>query len=180
LKAEKKIRQLPPFPETEFRRIAEAKNFRLSFTNRPLEVAPGIQTSGEIALDDPSEVTQGMLIKKEDQFLYDTFRDELSLYLHVKGKGLVVLTGCGHCGLINTVKHGQQLSSVKKLYAVIGGLHQNWAPPARIQQTLSILESMNPEIISGMHCTGFRFVSESMRRLPSRTTLAVVGTTFVL
>jgi 7,8-dihydropterin-6-yl-methyl-4-(beta-D-ribofuranosyl)aminobenzene 5'-phosphate synthase len=178
LKKEQKIRQLPDFPEEAFQKIAITKNFKLNYTNRPVNVIPGVITSGEITIYDEDELTKGMLTKKDGKIFHDTFRDELALYINIKEKGLVVLTGCGHTGIINTIKHGQKISGVDKIYAVIGGLHQNWASPQRISETLKILKTFNPKIICGMHCTGFKFISECMRNMPLQTVLAVVGTTF--
>ncbi len=180
LKRESKIRQHRDFPETEFHAIAEKKNFKLTFTDDPVAVAPGVTTSGEITIFDDSEVTKGMLYKKDNKFFHDTFRDEISLYVNVKEKGLIIITGCGHCGLTNTIKHAQALTGINKIYAVIGELHQNWASAQRIQKTVSWLKQLNPKLVSGMHCTGFKFIAESMRQLPTQTALAVVGTTFAL
>ncbi|MHA1130190.1 MAG: MBL fold metallo-hydrolase [Candidatus Helarchaeota archaeon] len=180
LKRESKIRQLPDFPEKEFLAIANKKNFELTFTNKPITITPGVTTSGEIPITDETEVTKGMLFRKDGQFFHDTFRDEIALYINVKGKGLLVLTGCGHCGLINTIKHGLALTGVNELYGIIGGLHQNWASPQRIHRTVSWLKELRPTLVAGMHCTGFNFIAESIRQMPMQTPLVVVGTTFAL
>ncbi len=180
LKQEKKIRQLPDFPEKKFRELAKEKNFKLNFTNQPITIEPGVTTSGEISVSDSEEVTKGMLIRKNDTFLYDEFNDELSLYINIQDKGLIVITGCGHRGILNTIKHGQTLTGLQEIYAVIGGFHQNWASPERIRKTIEQFKALKPKIICGFHCTGFKFNAECMRQLPNQTTLAVVGTTFIL
>lgn len=180
LKRANKIRQLPEFPMPEFQRISSDRSFSLNTTNQPVELQPGVLTSGEIPLDDPDEVTKGMLIRKDGRFYHDTFRDELSLYIHVQDKGLVIITGCGHCGILNTIRHAQNLTGIDQVYAVIGGFHQNWAPLERIHKTIQTLQALHPTVISGMHCTGFRFTSECMHQMPFQTSLAVVGTTFIL
>ncbi|MFX1298944.1 MAG: MBL fold metallo-hydrolase [Promethearchaeota archaeon] len=181
LKSEKKIRQLPEFPEKIFKELAKEKKFKLNFTDQPVEVESGVLTSGEITIFDFDEVTKGMLVQKGGRYIKDTFRDELSLYVGIKNKGLVVLTGCGHNGLINTIKHGIKLTGISKIYAIIGGLHQNWASIERIRKTVRFIkEKFNPELICGLHCTGFKFIAECMHQMPNQTVLGVVGTTFFL
>lgn len=91
---------------------------------------------------------------------------------------MVALTGCGHCGIINTIKHGQKLTGVDKIYAVIGGFHEEWNPIEKIEQKIKYFEDINPEIICGMHCTGFNF-NNLMSKHPAHT-LGMVGTEFHL
>ena len=118
------------------------------------------------------------LPKGRKELVKHTFRDETSLYLNVKGKGLVVLTGCGHTGLMNTIKHGQKLTGIEKIHAIIGGLHKEYETDENIEKTVEFIEDLNPEVTCGMHCTGFRF-NVVMMRHPSHT-LGIVGTEFHL
>ena len=104
--------------------------------------------------------------------------DDRAVVFNVKGKGLVVITGCGHCGVVNTIKHAQKLTGIDKIYAVIGGFHEEWNPIDVIETKVKFLEGINPEIICGMHCTGFNF-NKIMERHPSHT-LGIVGTEFHL
>ena len=55
------------------------------------------------------------------------------------------------------IKHGQKLTGVDKIYAVIGGFHEEWNPIEKIEEKVKYLEALNPEITCGMHCTGFKF-----------------------
>ncbi|MCK4239105.1 MAG: MBL fold metallo-hydrolase, partial [Candidatus Lokiarchaeota archaeon] len=99
-------------------------------------------------------------------------------YINVKNKGLVILTGCGHCGIMNTIKHGQKLTGIDKIYAVIGGFHEEWNSDEIIDKKVKYFEEINPEIICGMHCTGFKF-NVKMSNHPAHT-LGIVGTEFHL
>jgi len=180
LKKEQKIRELPRFPEKKFRVLAMQNTFDLKFITEAVMIAPGIFLSGPIKLYNTDEVTKGMLILKDGKMVRDTFRDELALYINVRNKGLIVLTGCGHTGVLNTIQHGQEITGVQKIYAIIGGLHQNWTTQDQMRITLENLKELNPEIICGIHCTGFKFMAESMQQMPLKTALAVVGTTFNL
>jgi len=118
------------------------------------------------------------IMKNRKEFENHNFRDETSIYFNIKDKGLVVLTGCGHCGIVNTIKHGQNLTGIDKIYAVIGGFHEEWNPIEKIQEKVKYFEDINPEIICGMHCTGFNF-NRLMSNHPSHT-LGMVGTEFHL
>jgi 7,8-dihydropterin-6-yl-methyl-4-(beta-D-ribofuranosyl)aminobenzene 5'-phosphate synthase len=144
-------------------------------------LASGIWTSGEIELFDPSEVTSNLFLKiDKSTFETETFRDEIAIYIKVKGKGLVVLTGCGHTGIINTIKYGQKISGVDKIYAVIGGFHLNWSTEEQLNKVVDFFVELKPEIICGMHCTGFKFNAKLYAKMPENMTLGVVGTTFNL
>ena len=83
--------------------------------------------------------------------------DDQALVANVAGKGLVVVTGCGHAGVINIVRHAQRLTGVRKVYAVLGGFHLSgriFEP--LIPRVCDDLAALAPEIIVPAHCTGFR------------------------
>lgn len=83
--------------------------------------------------------------------------DERAIVIKVKHKGLVVISGCAHAGIVNTVLHAQQITEVDKVYAIIGGFHlagKDFEP--RISQTVKMLQKFSPNIVVPMHCTGWR------------------------
>ena len=107
--------------------------------------------------------------------------DDQALIAHVAGRGLVVLTGCGHAGVINICRYAQRLTGVEKLHAVIGGFHL--AGPLFepvITDTVSALEQLAPEVIVPAHCTGWKATHAIARRLPGAFIQNSVGTTFHL
>ena len=118
-----------------------------------------------------------MTTGKKD-FEKHTFRDETSIYIKIKDKGLVILTGCGHSGIINTIRHAQKITGVNKIYAAIGGFHQERKPIEEINKTVNFIIGLDPKIICGMHCTGLKF-NKLMARHSSHT-LGIVGTEFHL
>ncbi|MFX1586680.1 MAG: MBL fold metallo-hydrolase [Promethearchaeota archaeon] len=171
--------KLPLFSKNVVQNLADQHKIEIIETKEPVELYKGIMTSGEIELFDENELTKGIYImKSRKEFEKHYFRDETSIYFNIKDKGLVVLTGCGHCGIINTIKHGQKLTGVDKVYAVIGGFHEEWNPIEKIEQKIKYFEDINPEIICGMHCTGFNF-NNLMSKHPAHT-LGMVGTVFHL
>ena len=107
--------------------------------------------------------------------------DDQALIAHVAGRGLVVLTGCGHAGVINICRYAQRLTGVEKLHAVIGGFHL--AGPLFepvIGNTVSALALLAPEVIVPAHCTGWKATHAIARRLPGAFIQNSVGTTFHL
>ena len=171
--------KLPLFSKSLMENLANEHKMNIIETKNPVQIYKGITTSGEIELFDENELTKGIYImKSRKKFEKHYFRDETSLYINIKDKGLVVITGCGHNGIVNTIKHGQKLTGVEKIYAVIGGFHEEWNPTYVIEEKVKYFEEINPEIICGMHCTGFEF-NNLMSRHPSHT-LGMVGTEFHL
>ncbi len=171
--------KLPTMNKNEIVELANQNNVKLIETNKPEILYKGIATSGEIELFDEAELSRGMyIIKGKKELEKHTFRDEISIYINVKDKGLVVLTGCAHTGLLNTIKHGQKLTGIDKIYAIIGGFHKEYETPENIESTVKYIEQLNPDVTCGMHCTGFNF-NRIMVRHPSHT-LATVGTEFIL
>jgi len=107
--------------------------------------------------------------------------DDQAVVVHVKDKGLVVLTGCGHAGAINTIRQAQDLTGVQKVHAVIGGFHLSGLlfEPI-IAPTVAALKELNPEMIVPAHCTGWKAVHAIARELPQAFVQNSVGTRFVL
>ena len=159
--------------------LANKNDIEIIETSEPIKLHEGIITSGEIELFDKSEVSQGFYSEKSPQVLEEhTFRDEVSLYINIKEKGLVILTGCGHVGIINTIKHAQKITGIDKVYAIIGGFHKENLSLDEINSAVGFIERLDPKITCGVHCTGFEF-NRFMRKHPSHT-LGVVGTEFRL
>jgi len=114
---------------------------------------------------------QGALVKDEHP-------DEHGACYVIRGKGLVVITSCGHVGLINTVKTAMHVSGVTKLHAVVGGFHLGTATPDYIRHTVDELEMLDPDVILPMHCSGAGFIDAVRQRLPEKLVTSNVGSRF--
>ena len=111
--------------------------------------------SGEIPRRTPYEVSSpAMRVEQGGDDQQDDLPGEQALVYQLRGKGLVVLTACGHAGVVNTVLHAQEVTGVSEVYAVIGGFHLSGASNERIGQTVEGLAALDPEVIVPMHCTG--------------------------
>ena len=107
--------------------------------------------------------------------------DDQALVVHVRDRGLVVLTGCGHAGAVNIVRHAQRLTGVDRLHALIGGLHLSGpAFEPVIPPTVAALTELAPDLLVPGHCTGWRAQHTSPPPCPTAFVPNAVGTSFTL
>jgi 7,8-dihydropterin-6-yl-methyl-4-(beta-D-ribofuranosyl)aminobenzene 5'-phosphate synthase len=107
--------------------------------------------------------------------------DDQAVVLNVRGKGLVVMTGCGHAGIVNITRYARVLTGVQELHAVIGGFHLNgplYEP--LIDRVCADLSAMNPHVVVPAHCTGWRAQHAMGRIFGDRFIPNAVGTRFEL
>ena len=147
----------------------------------------GAFTSGYISRESFEEVTGGTLVEDDDHYSEAERRGELVRDLHpdehatcyiVKGRGLVVISSCGHAGIINTVRSAMAAANVDRVHAVLGGFHLGLAKPDYLQHSLRELEAINPDIIIPMHCTGAPFIGMMRERMPDKLVYSNVGSRF--
>jgi 7,8-dihydropterin-6-yl-methyl-4-(beta-D-ribofuranosyl)aminobenzene 5'-phosphate synthase len=107
--------------------------------------------------------------------------DDQCAIINVRDKGLVIITGCGHSGIINTIRNAQTLTGVQQIYAVIGGFHLTGAlfEPI-IPATIAALKEMKPRYVMPGHCTGWAATHQIARAMPEGFIANSVGTTLVL
>ncbi|HEX3955166.1 MAG TPA: MBL fold metallo-hydrolase [Trebonia sp.] len=105
--------------------------------------------------------------------------DDQALVVNVRGQGLVVLTGCGHAGVVNIVRHAMRLTGVTRLHAIVGGFHLNGpAFEPIIGPTVTALAELAPSLIVPGHCTGWRAQHALARALPDAWVQSSVGTSY--
>ncbi len=103
--------------------------------------------------------------------------DDQAVVMHLRGKGLVILTGCGHAGVINTIRHARRLTGVEPVYAVIGGFHLTGAIfEPLIGPTVAALTEIAPAVLVPQHCTGWKAHVALAQALPQAYTPNSVGT----
>jgi 7,8-dihydropterin-6-yl-methyl-4-(beta-D-ribofuranosyl)aminobenzene 5'-phosphate synthase len=107
--------------------------------------------------------------------------DDQALVVHLRGRGLVVLTGCGHAGVINIVRHAQRLTAVPALHALVGGLHlSGTAFEPIVDRTVGALTEMAPDLVVSGHCTGWRAQHALAAALPNAWVAGSSGSSFRL
>jgi 7,8-dihydropterin-6-yl-methyl-4-(beta-D-ribofuranosyl)aminobenzene 5'-phosphate synthase len=93
-------------------------------------------------------------------------------------RGLVVISSCGHAGIINTLKRAQQVSGVEKIYALVGGFHLAPAPDDYLRQVMAELKEFDLEHVMPMHCSGQNFVDLAATEMPEKLVLCGTGSSF--
>ena len=94
--------------------------------------------------------------------------DDRSIVMHVRGKGLVIVAGCAHSGIVNTVRYAQKLTGVERVAAIIGGFHLiGEQSERRIAETVAALKPLNPELLVPSHCTGWSGRAALAQAFPS-------------
>lgn len=157
----------------------EALGLKVVEVSRPTQIIPGAYLTGNIDRVTPYEkVPSTMLVKREGELEQDDFRGEQALFFKVKGRGLVILSGCAHAGIVNTVKQARKLTGMDKVHAVMGGFHLINTKPEVIDSTVGEIKKMSPDHVIPTHCTGFEATVAFSRAFPDAFTLNTVGTRY--
>jgi 7,8-dihydropterin-6-yl-methyl-4-(beta-D-ribofuranosyl)aminobenzene 5'-phosphate synthase len=106
--------------------------------------------------------------------------DDQALVANIKHKGLVIITGCGHAGIINTINYAKKLSGINKIYAVLGGFHLTGGDvfEEAIDPTVNELQKADLEYVIPCHCTGWKGINRIIDTMPEKFIQSSVGTTF--
>ena len=123
----------------------------------PRYLRPGIGITGPVPRNSTFEDTGGPFYLDPDKAQADPITDDLSLWFETSD-GLVILTGCCHSGLVNTVRQAQRISGVTRIRGIIGGLHLLNAGPERLDATIAFLHECAPDFLLPCHCTGTQVI----------------------
>ena len=117
--------------------------------------------------------------KIDGNWVVDPFHDDQGVIVNVKNKGLVVLGGCSHAGIINTVECAKKITGIEKIHAVLGGFHLTGPlfDPI-IPPTIDEMKRISPDYIIPMHCTGWKAINQFAKEMPASFILNTVGTTY--
>jgi 7,8-dihydropterin-6-yl-methyl-4-(beta-D-ribofuranosyl)aminobenzene 5'-phosphate synthase len=107
-------------------------------------------------------------------------KDDQAIIMKVKDKGLVIITGCGHAGIINTLNYAKELTGEDRIYSVLGGMHLSGGlfEPI-IPTTVEELEKVKPKFVVPCHCSGLKAITEIARKMPSAFIQNSVGTNYI-
>jgi 7,8-dihydropterin-6-yl-methyl-4-(beta-D-ribofuranosyl)aminobenzene 5'-phosphate synthase len=161
---------------------------RVMATREPLELGWGVRTTGEIPRKNDFEGTPrpaedrgaGLYqLRADGTVVIDDVMDEQALIIDVKDRGLVVLTGCSHAGVVNTLHRAVQICGEKPIAAVMGGFHLGFptTPTENIGRTIDAFSELDVQGIIPMHCTGLTASAAIKDSLSARFVQPAVGTT---
>jgi len=147
----------------------------------PSPIVQGAYLTGRVEqVTDYERIPPIFVSKKGDQFVQEDFIGEQAIVFNAKGKGLVVLSGCAHRGIVNTVRHAQKMTGIEKVHAVIGGFHLTGAKPELIQRTVADIKAIRPDYIVPTHCTGYEAIAAFAREMPDQFILNTAGTKYII
>jgi 7,8-dihydropterin-6-yl-methyl-4-(beta-D-ribofuranosyl)aminobenzene 5'-phosphate synthase len=116
---------------------------------------------------------------KPGELVKDIFWGEHATAYNVKDRGLVVISSCGHAGIINSVRQIQKSTGIEKVHAVVGGWHLAPYPDELIAKTVEAMKEINPDYLIPMHCTGLRTIMAIQREMPEKLIMPSTGTRVV-
>lgn len=150
---------------------------KLVWTKAAAEVAPGVWCTGEIPRLHAHGSGETSFFTDPQCREQDRLADDQALFIETRD-GLVVLAGCAHAGIANTLDHIAALTGRREIHALIGGLHLAKAGPDELEAAGNAIERRNPRLIAPCHCTGFAAQSYLFRRFPAAARPAGTGAVF--
>jgi 7,8-dihydropterin-6-yl-methyl-4-(beta-D-ribofuranosyl)aminobenzene 5'-phosphate synthase len=159
----------------------KAAGAKLVLTGEPTQLGEGCWTTGEVPRVTFEQVSAAAtrFYRDGDMLKPDALEDDQAIVINVKDKGLVVVAGCAHAGIINTVRRAREISGVEKVWAVLGGFHLAGAKEEVIEQTIDHMIEIDPVCISPMHCTGLEAICRFEQRMPDQFVQGLVGTQYL-
>ncbi|MBW1819310.1 MAG: MBL fold metallo-hydrolase [Deltaproteobacteria bacterium] len=136
------------------RKLAESLGASFRLTPDPVWITDRIVTSGEVPmLTDFEEIDASACVETDDGYAGDLLRDDQSLFI-TSDKGLILVCGCAHRGIVNTIRRAQDLTGSDDVYAIVGGIHLFGASERRVRLTLDEIKRLDVQRIGVSHCTG--------------------------
>jgi 7,8-dihydropterin-6-yl-methyl-4-(beta-D-ribofuranosyl)aminobenzene 5'-phosphate synthase len=161
------------------RQSIEQNRGRVVFTDKPMEIMPGLCVTGPVPRITDFEDTGGDFFKDQACLLRDELAEDQAVYFDTP-RGLVVLIGCAHAGVVNTLLYVRQLTGGRPIDTVIGGMHLLAASEARLSRTVQAIREMDVGHIGLAHCTGFPAMARLYNNLPGRCFLWTAGSQLVI
>ena len=157
-------------------KILDHFSSRIEPRTDPSDLGFGIHVSGEI--EKKTDFEPGMpnaFVEVDGELVHDKIPDDQSIFIELEGKGIVVLTGCCHAGVVNTLTYAQKMFPEQPVYALIGGLHLNNAEDEQMRKTTEYLSQSQIRYISALHCTGYHAQRILMEKFRDRWLPNTVG-----
>jgi len=138
-----------PFQREEL----ESLGARFHLTAQPVYITDNIVTTGEIPMVTGFEqIDNALFVREGTGWQPDKVMDDQALIVNTE-HGLVVILGCAHHGMVNTLYHARQLTGITEIYAVVGGSHLVNASEERLWQTIAALRELGVQMLGLCHCT---------------------------
>ncbi len=161
-----------PFRQEELESLGASFNL----TREPVWITDNLVTTGEVPMTtDYEKVAPSLFVREGGAMHPDPLADDLALIIKTE-QGLVVILGCAHRGIINTLRHAQNLTGENRINAVIGGTHLTDASEAGLEKTIADLRKMEIKRLGACHCTGFHALARLSQEFSDTFFLNNAGT----
>ena len=167
-----------PFQRQEL----ESLGARFELATNPVELSENSLTSGEIPMTTDFEKKSipafgglGRYIKDDSGIITDTVLDDMAIIVKTE-VGLVVILGCAHRGIINTLRHARNITGIEKIYAVLGGAHLYSESSERVETTIAALKELDVQRMGLCHCTGLKAITRMVQEFGERFFFCSAGT----
>ncbi len=150
---------------------------RLQMSEGPAQIADGLTATGRVPMLNDFELPCARFFMDQECCKPDLIPDDQSLFFD-GDEGTVVLLGCCHAGVINTLDYVSRLTEGRPIHAVIGGMHLIDSPPERIERTIAELSRWNLKLLAPGHCTGMAGVAAMWSAFPGIIAPCHVGSKF--
>jgi 7,8-dihydropterin-6-yl-methyl-4-(beta-D-ribofuranosyl)aminobenzene 5'-phosphate synthase len=159
----------------------EAAGADIILSDGPYQLGPGCWTTGAIPRRsyEQAGTPSSIAYRRGDEFVRDYMDDDQAIVINLKDRGLIILTGCAHSGVVNTIRYAQEISGEGEVFAVLGGFHLGPAADDEIERTIDEMIEIGPKMVVPSHCTGFKAITRFAYRMPDEFVLGVVGTRYL-
>ena len=160
------------------KKIEESFNIsKVTFTEEPTKVGGIFTVTSTVPRKNDFEDVSGPFYKDTEFKIADGIEDDQSLFFQ-SSKGVVVILGCCHSGVVNTLEYIAELAGSGKIHAVIGGMHLLHADEERLEKTMQVFEKYDVDMIAAGHCTGMKAVAGFWNRFKGKTRECCCGAKF--
>jgi 7,8-dihydropterin-6-yl-methyl-4-(beta-D-ribofuranosyl)aminobenzene 5'-phosphate synthase len=175
------------------RRELDARRVKLVLAQAPTVIDNQAFTTGQIKRNSIEKVLPNTMVEfavkdglgcdmshfssaeLQGKIMPDEHVHEHATCFNVKDRGLVVISSCGHVGIVNSVRQAQEVSGVQKIHAVVGGFHLGPAPADYLNAIVAEMKKLEPDAIIPMHCSGNNFIQAVREQMPDKLVLATIG-----
>jgi 7,8-dihydropterin-6-yl-methyl-4-(beta-D-ribofuranosyl)aminobenzene 5'-phosphate synthase len=176
------------------RRDLARRDVKVMLCESPAVIADMAFTTGKIARNSIEKVLPNTMVEfklkdgagcnfshylpaeMEGKIVPDEHIHEHATCFNLKDKGLIVISSCGHVGIVNSVRQAMEVSGVSRVHAIVGGFHLGPAPADYLTQVVAEMSKLNPDVVIPMHCSGLNFTEEARRQMPGKVLTTATGT----
>ena len=187
---------LADFGTLDRRHIAE-QNVKVVLCESPVVIGTQAFTTGKIARSSIEKVLPNTLVgfqlkdgggcnashylpaEMEGKIVPDEHIHEHATCFNLKDKGLIVISSCGHVGIVNSVRQAQEVSGVRKVHAIVGGFHLGPAPKDYLDAVVAEIKKLEPDVVIPMHCSGYNFIQAMREQMPDNLIVTTTGSQIV-